>query len=221
MDLVLNAGIGGHHTSHLLERCERDVLVHRPTLVVLKVGANDGLNSNALVPVDEYRANLELLCERITAQAALLLLLLLLLTPLPFVAHLHATCHPLTAWAGEQPAARHAAIIAQLRAVAATRALPLFDLHAVIMGAGGAGDERECLLRNLANSGQPDGVHSNPAGYRMIGAAVYAAILAQRLPSAKTVCFGDSITFGSSVAGSGTVSCETYPAVLQRMLAAG
>jgi hypothetical protein len=47
---------------------------------------------------------------------------------------------------------------------------------------------------------------------------VFAAIRAHGLPTAVTVCFGDSITFGQHVDGEGTATGGTYPGVLARML---
>lgn len=39
--LAFNAGVGGNITSEMVARLERDVLVHKPTLVVVQAGAND------------------------------------------------------------------------------------------------------------------------------------------------------------------------------------
>ena len=215
MSLVINAGISGNNTRHLLERIDRDVLAHRPTLVVLKVGTNDALNSRALVPPEEHRRNLDTLCARLAPAAVLLL------TPLPFHAGYHGSRHDPAAFSDAPPAERHRRIIANVREVAAARRLPLVDLHAVLAGCGGAGEDAESLIRNPVNSGATDGVHPNAAGYRVIAAAVFAAIRAHALPTAVTVCFGDSITFGQYVDGEGTAAGGTYAGVLARMLAAG
>jgi lysophospholipase L1-like esterase len=75
------------------------------------------------------------------------------------------------------------------------------------------------LLRNVANSGVPDGVHPTGDGYRVLASAIAQAILAGGLPHRRIACLGDSITNGQHVPGAGTAEGETYPAWLARILA--
>ena len=55
---VFNAGIGGHNTRHGLKRIDQLLLQYKPTVLVVGYGANDCLNSKALVPEKEFTVNL-------------------------------------------------------------------------------------------------------------------------------------------------------------------
>lgn len=64
---VVNSGIGGHTTADAARRFEKDVLAHKPDIVIIQFGLNDGSidlwrNPKAKDPrvsVAEYRRNLE------------------------------------------------------------------------------------------------------------------------------------------------------------------
>ncbi|MCB1205224.1 MAG: exo-alpha-sialidase [Verrucomicrobiae bacterium] len=68
---VYNAGVGGNTTRDGLKRFERDVLVHRPRIVVISFGINDAAvdvwkdppAKGSRVPAGEYRENLATLAE--------------------------------------------------------------------------------------------------------------------------------------------------------------
>lgn len=216
MPQVINAGIGGHNSAHLLERIARDVLAHRPTTVVLKVGTNDCLNSVALTSSDAYRANLAELIRVLTKDSRVLVC-----TVLPFHEPYLLTRHQSAAYRDEPPAVRHVQVLTAIRELAHQHQVPCCDLYSIFCGVGLVGEDPASLLRNPRNSGVEDGVHPTPNGYRVMAAAIAAALRAHSLPLERVVCFGDSITFGSSVAGAGTSDGETYPACLARILAAG
>ena len=58
---VINSGIGGNTSSQGRKRFEKDVLSHKPNLVVLLFGTNDSVLRAARkyrVPVETYRENL-------------------------------------------------------------------------------------------------------------------------------------------------------------------
>ncbi len=60
---MINAGISGHTTRNALERIDRDVLAHRPSLVTVMFGLNDMVR----VPLDEYAANLVTIIKKCRA----------------------------------------------------------------------------------------------------------------------------------------------------------
>lgn len=67
---MINAGISGHATTNALERIERDVLKHKPTLVTVMFGLNDMVR----VPLDQYRANLNKIIDQCQAAGSEVLL---------------------------------------------------------------------------------------------------------------------------------------------------
>lgn len=64
---VVNAGISGDTTEGGLSRLERDVLAHRPRLVVVELGVNDVFGR---WPRERTVANLQTITQRIRAQGA-------------------------------------------------------------------------------------------------------------------------------------------------------
>ena len=69
---VINAGVAGHTSTQGLRRMKKDVLEHKPNLVIVFFGTNDlRVDSNKHVPVKEYRKNLEQIakaCAEIKAE---------------------------------------------------------------------------------------------------------------------------------------------------------
>ena len=213
MSVVLNAGVPGHNSTALLARLHADVLVHRPTTVVLMVGTNDSLNSQALTPAATFHANLQELVARLMARSRVLLC-----TILPYHEPYLLARHAVAAYGDQAPAVRHAAVRAAIVQVAEQQSVPCLDLYSVLVGIGNIGEDTDSLLRNQLNSAAADGVHPTAAGYRVIAAAVAVALRAHHLPLERVLCFGDSITYGQYVAGAGTASGETYPGQLARIL---
>ena len=64
---VVNASVSGHTTADGLARLDRLLAAHRPDVVVIELGGNDGLRG---LPVAGIRANLVSLAERTTASGA-------------------------------------------------------------------------------------------------------------------------------------------------------
>ncbi len=77
---AINAGISGDTTEGGLRRIERDVLAHRPQVVVVELGVNDAFRQ---APREDTVANLRAITQRIRAQGAVVVLLH---TALPHVA---------------------------------------------------------------------------------------------------------------------------------------
>lgn len=68
---VVNSGIPGHTTADAMKRFEKDVLTHKPDIVIIQFGLNDGSvevyrdpnAKNPRVSVADYRENLERMIE--------------------------------------------------------------------------------------------------------------------------------------------------------------
>ncbi len=97
--------------------------------------------------------------------------------------------------------------------VAVAQNAVLVDIHGLFDGK--VNMDADSLIINPANSSMDDGVHPTAQGYQVIADAVYSAIVNNGLSKGKIICFGDSITYGTYMAGAGTATGETYPGQLQ------
>jgi acyl-CoA thioesterase-1 len=68
---VVNASVSGETTSGGVERLPRALTLHKPAVVVLELGANDGLRG---LPFATTRANLDLMIREVRTSGAKLLL---------------------------------------------------------------------------------------------------------------------------------------------------
>jgi acyl-CoA thioesterase-1 len=75
---VVNASVSGETTAGGRARLQRALSQHQPELVILELGANDGLRG---LPVNDMRSNLEAMVATIQATKARLLLVGILIPP--------------------------------------------------------------------------------------------------------------------------------------------
>lgn len=64
---VINAGVSGQLARHMLARIDKDVLPHKPQLVLWQTGVNDAIRG---VPMENYRTQLRTGIERFRAMDA-------------------------------------------------------------------------------------------------------------------------------------------------------
>ena len=205
---IINAGVGGNTTTNLLKRIDTDCLAHKPALVIMMIGTNDMVNGKH-VPLDKFKENLEILCDKIQATGSKLLLL----TILPFYEPYLLTRHPAEFFQPDGASAIRVKYNEVVTKVATSKKTSLLDIGSVYEKVGKVGLEPDSLIRNEANVGKTDGVHPTQNGYRFIGLAVSQFIQYNHLPTGKIVCFGDSITKGD-----GSADKESYPAYLSKLL---
>jgi len=203
---VINAGVGGNRSSALLGRVESDVLKQKPTVVVMMVGTNDRLNSGGFVDAKTYRKNVVTLVDRIRRGGAKVLLV----TPPPCIPELLFTRHDPHKFADQSPSERMAEVRSILLDIAKEQNVPLVDFHEHLLREKIADKQATSVIRNVANSGVMDGVHLTPRGYELLAQLIAKKIQDAELPMAKVVCFGDSLTKGSTKAN--------YPAYLEAIL---
>lgn len=72
---AIPAGIGGHRSVDMSERLQRDVLAHRPDVVLLSCGVNDVWHGEGGVPLPEYRAHIAEIVRRSQASGARVVIL--------------------------------------------------------------------------------------------------------------------------------------------------
>lgn len=205
---VINAGIPGNATADVLARLDR-ITAERPDLVCLMLGTNDMLNSSKGVTPTAYRDNLLKIIERLRNAAGAVLLI----TIPPCIDAYLIERHGKEFFREHSPTDKIAQANALLREIAPIHMLPLIELNAVLS------TDKDRYLRQLSNCGEADGVHLTPDGYAVMAALVFDCIQSHGLPFAKTVCLGDSITYGVFVEGAGTDTGECYPGRLRSLLA--
>ena len=76
---------GGHSSRNGLARFERDVIESKPDHVILYFGINDAGNSRKLVPLEEFRRNMQSMVDRCRAAGVKATVLV---TPNPIIAEL-------------------------------------------------------------------------------------------------------------------------------------
>ncbi|HEX8911741.1 MAG TPA: GDSL-type esterase/lipase family protein [Humisphaera sp.] len=156
---VVNAGVGGHNTKQGLARMEKDVLAHKPDVVVVLFGTNDCrmAEPSALVPLEQYERNLTTIVERSRkAGAKVVLCTLPPIDPTPYFTR-HKK-EPFDAAGGLAKVVADYAATA--RKVAKATDCPLVDLNASL-----AKEDQKVWL-------SPDGVHPSEKGMAMIAERV-------------------------------------------------
>lgn len=79
---VINSGVGGNTSSMAKERFEKDVLAHKPNVVIIQLGTNDSAvdvwknppATTPRVPIDVYEQNLHEFITKLKAQKAKVIL---------------------------------------------------------------------------------------------------------------------------------------------------
>ncbi|MEP3837809.1 MAG: GDSL-type esterase/lipase family protein [Algibacter sp.] len=205
---VVNAGIGGNTTKDLLKRIDKDVLAGNPGLVILMVGTNDMLNSKKMMDYNNYRANLNILIQKIKSAGSELVLM----NPIPADSEYLFERHDKSLFT-ESPNEKLDKAGNIVASLAKENNVHFYDLNAKFKALNLPQHNQDLLIKNEKNSGKKDGVHPTALGYRFIAQNVYYFLNeSELLKSNKSIiCFGDSITRGG---GKG----ENYPAYLNELI---
>lgn len=152
---VINAGMSGHTTVNGLARIERDVLVHRPTLVTVMFGLNDVVRT----PPDLFRKNLITILTKCRAVGSAVIL-----------------CTPnAVLTTKDRPIAKVKEYAEIIRSVATEFSVPLCDIQEILseMQQRAPDDWRLCMS---------DEIHPNLRGHRRIAAALAGMITNETIP---------------------------------------
>lgn len=212
---VINAGVAGNTSSDLLARIERDVLNHKPDLVIVMVGTNDMLNSGKMNSYEKFASNL----SEIVIQLKQIYSKVLLLSPPPadsaylFERHDRKLFH-------DTPNVKLDSARQIVSRIAGEKQVYFIDIFQKFQDLNLPKHNEDMYIMNPANSGFRDGIHLTPLGYLLIAENVYNFLKKNNLleKGDKIICFGDSITKGSKVKGAGTAEGETYPAFLSNFI---
>ena len=210
---VFNAGIGGHNTRHGKQRINNLLAQYNPTILVIGYGANDAVNSKAIISEAEFKKNLADIIAVAEKRGVKTIIL--------------NSCNPcIDTYLTERHKYKDNVLPSELLkkynkfiAEAAAENKVIFnDFHAAVMKKGGASGNRSSLIRNVANSKQKDGLHLTAEGAKLLAECVAEALDGKVKDNDRILCLGDSITYGAALSGAGTVTGETYPAWLKTML---
>ena len=210
---VFNAGIGGHNTANGVKRADALLRQYEPTVLVIGYGANDAVNSRALISEKDFRANLEKIIALARKSGVRTIVLN---TCNPCIDSYLAARHKYPD--GLPPSRRIEKYNGFLAEIAARNGFILNDFHAEVMRRGGASGDRKSLIRNVANSGAKDGLHLTAEGAKLLAETVAQALDGKVNENDRILCLGDSITYGAALSGAGTVMGETYPAWLKTLV---
>lgn len=210
-ELVVNKGIAGNTSSDLLNRIEADVMSENPDLVLVMVGTNDMLNSSKMLSYSEYTSNLTELVRRLKEGG----MDVLLLSP-PTVDSIYLFERHDSSLFVKSPNQKLDSISGILEAISISENTGFLDINESFSELGLPQHNSDTYIQNEKNSGRRDGVHLTAHGNSFLARQVFSylegSLILKR--GMKIICFGDSLTRGSNVEGSGTISGETYPAYL-------
>ncbi|MBN1604548.1 MAG: hypothetical protein JW915_23265 [Chitinispirillaceae bacterium] len=212
---VLNKGTPGNITKDLLVRVYRDVIVHKPDVVVLLIGTNDLLNTRKMVSMTEYYKNIEQLADSLLSHN----IHLVVVSP-PTVDTLYLYQRHDASLYPAPPLQLLESARDTIETLCLRKNLLFVDLFTHLMEMGVPLHEEDYIIRNRMNSGESDGIHFTIEGNRLLAQLVYGKLKENfgELRNLKIICFGDSITFGVYMKGRGTAEGDTYPAVLKRLI---
>jgi lysophospholipase L1-like esterase len=161
----VNRGIGGQTTTQLLARFRQDVMSLQPKVVVILAGTNDIAGNTGPMTLGDTEANLASMTDLARAHGVRVVLSSVL--PVHNYTPGSELTFPL------RPPDQIAELNRWIKAYAAANGIAYLDYWAAMV------DEHGLLKRELAN----DGLHPNPAGYRIMAPLAEQAIaraLAQR-----------------------------------------
>ncbi|MDO6738206.1 GDSL-type esterase/lipase family protein [Wenyingzhuangia sp. 2_MG-2023] len=210
---VFNAGVSGNTSDDLINRIEEDVINLSPDIVIVMVGTNDMVNSKKLVPYSTYKNNITKIVKDLKQES----IDVILMSPPPVDSEFLYTRHSEEVFLNNPPNQKLDSVRNILKETSLQFNVGFVDVFSEFEKRGLPKHNQDEFIRNLYNSGSEDGVHLTPKGYILLSSLLFEYLLNNNYldkKNLKIICFGDSITKGVHVEGSGTSLGETYSAVL-------
>ena len=210
---VFNAGIGGHNTRQGVKRIDNLLRLYKPTVLIIGYGANDSVNSKAIVPEQEFKDNLAAMIAK-ARKSGVTVIVLNSCNPCidSYLSARHQYKDDL------KPSERIRKYNKLIAETASEQNVIFNDFYAAVMRKGGASGDRASLIRNTANSKVKDGLHLTAEGAKLLAETVAEKLDGKVGKTDRILCLGDSITYGAALSGAGTVTGQTYPAWLKTLL---
>lgn len=210
---VFNAGVGGNTSNDLINRIEEDVINLSPDMAIIMVGTNDMVNSKKLVPYSTYKNNITKIVKNLRQES----IEVILMSPPPVDPEYLYTRHSEEVFQNAPPNQKLDSVRTILTDISLQFNLGFVDVFLEFQKRGLPKHNQDEFIRNVYNSNAEDGVHLTPKGYTLLSSLLFEHLLNNNYlnkKDLKIICFGDSITKGVHVEGSGTSLGETYPATL-------
>ena len=187
------------------------VLQGQPDLVIMLYGTNDACNSRVLSSPEEYEAKLKTVISTISDRSKLIVVT---------IPPCNETClfkrHNVSAYGTLPPNERIRQFNAIIEKTAKESKIPFADFYSIVLKHGCEG--KQSYLRLPENCGDADGIHLTDDGYAALAKTISETIRKAGFQPKKILCIGDSITYGVGTKTAGTVTGNTYPAILKRLL---
>lgn len=161
--MVINSGVGGNTSREGLARIEKDVISHKPDIVLVEFGGNDAAaDEKREVSLEEYRSNLEIICEKLADINADMILL----TFTPIINDWHS-CKKFALAGGLDG---HVELYREVtRKFAQERGLKLIDIDMVLRKACTEFSPEEIILK--------DGVHLTAKANEIVAEIIYDCLM--------------------------------------------
>ena len=186
---VINDGVSGNTAENLLSRINT-VITQVPNLVIIMIGTNDAIDGTSTY--NSYNATLSLIIDSLQRTGSSVMLL---------------TPPPIQKWNTiTTDTAALKGICTMIYSLSISKLCYYIDINTALNNIITTSNSHQLFLG--------DGIHPSAAGDKDIAVFIFNYIKAQNINAKKIVCFGDSITYGAYLTGSGTATGDTWPAVL-------
>lgn len=207
---VMNFGRSGYSSKDLLGQLPV-IFDYKPKLLILLIGTNDVVYKQKWQTPEQFAVHYRNICEKLQQQKCKVILITL--PPcVENVANVHIRANAVEK---AQLNNRIKAMNEYVKSLGQEFGFPVFDYHKFFTGDL---ESKSSLMRVPANSGSPDGIHPNEEGYKLLAQELYKIIKQNNYPTDGVICTGDSITYGAHMKGQGSVTGDTYPAQLLKLL---
>ena len=207
---VMNFGRSGFNSKELLGQMPI-ILDYNPKLLILLIGTNDVAYKKKWQTPEQFAHYYKNICK-LLQQAQIKVILITLPPCVEDVANKHIKA---SLAEKAQLNNRIKKMNEYIQNIGKEFNFIVLDYHKFFKGNLAA---KESIMRVPANSKGNDGIHPNETGYKILAKELCKIIKENNYPKNGIICTGDSITYGAHMIGQGSVTGNTYPALLLKYL---
>ena len=182
---VVKKGVSGSTTRPAMKRLKKLLDSEKPYMVVILFGMNDAVNIKKVVPIPEFKRNMDALVKYcLSKQVKPVVLTVNPVIEAPLYSRHDKSFYLSKGGANEIIKRYNAAIVA----MAKENGIDYIDFHKAVEKAGGATLSTESPIA-------PDGLHPSYKGRKLLAGLVAEYIKKNYKENGTVLCFGDSITY--------------------------